>query len=114
MQTITCLIILLSCRTPLLVGGKKASFRDWCKAPSSSSQASRTEASDGPTTTTSVQSQLQCDPSSSSSWLLPEAHLEAGTAQLGAQSRLRAAMHRFLEQNKSLTIGFVGKGEEGS
>ena len=111
MQTaVACLIVLASCGASLLVEGKKTTFRDWCKAPPSSQASS--------STATSLQSQLQCDtPSSSSSassWMLPEAHLEAGTAQLGAQSRLRAAMHRFLEQNKSLTIGFVGQGEEGS
>ena len=102
MQTaVACLIVLASCGASLLVEGKKTTFRDWCKAPPSSQASS--------STATSLQSQLQCDTPSSSSWMLPEAHLEAGTAQLGAQSRLRAAMHRFLEQNKSLTVGFVGK-----
>lgn len=109
-----CLIILVGCPAALpLIGAREASFRGWCKAPSSQAP-STDEPADGTAQPAAafLRSQLHCyDPSASasSSWLLPEAHMEAGTAQLGAQARLRAAMHRFLVQNKSLTVGFVGK-----
>lgn len=80
------------------------SLREWCKGVRSQEGSPSSGTADEPL--------ISCPTNDTeASWLLPEPNLAAGTAHLGmlSQSRLRAAMHRFLVEKKNLTVGFIGQ-----